>query len=84
MQAATRVEPKYRRATTPHHPLRDFTNTPSNESMSLAALGTEDRLAVQWAFLAETQPALEDRLFFWAGACGSLASNCRLESGVCQ
>jgi len=71
-------------ATTPHHPLRDFTNTPSNESMSRPASVLETAAQVQWAFLAESQPALEDRVFFWAGACRFLAEDCRRESGVCQ
>jgi len=84
MDAATRVEAKYRRATTPHHPLRDFTSTPSNESMSRPPSVPEAAERVQWAFLAETQPALEDRVFFWAGACRFLAEDCRRESGVCQ
>jgi hypothetical protein len=73
MDAATRVEAKYRRATTPHHPLRDFTSTPSNESMSRPPSVLEAAERVQWAFLAETQPALEDRVFFWAGACRFLS-----------
>jgi hypothetical protein len=84
MAAATRVESKYRRATTPQHPLRDFTSPPSNESISRppSVLETAERL--QWAFLAETQPSSEDRVFFWAGAWGFLAEDCHRKSGVCQ